>query len=323
VPERGYGAALRKGIASARGRYIVMGDADDSYDFRGLFPFVERLRAGADLVMGCRLPRGGGTILPGAMPWHHRWIGNPILSAIGRLFYGVPVTDFHCGMRAFRKDALENLELRASGMEFASEMVVRAALHRLRIEEVPITLHKDGRDRAPHLRSFRDGWRHLRLLLLYSPRWLFILPGGALTVLGLVFGTLILIGPVSVGPAVFDAGTLFVCSMSLLVGVQVLLYGVFARALGEALGLLPRDRWLHRVASKIRLETGLAVGGLCAVAGIARLAWAVVGWQRHGFGALSYGENLRVMIPAGTAFVLGIQLIFSSFFFSLLGLDDE
>jgi hypothetical protein len=320
VSERGYGAALMAGIASARGSFVVMGDADDSYDFGAIEPFVEKLRAGADLVMGCRMPRGGGTIHPGAMPIHHRWVGNPLLSAAGRLFFGAAVTDFHCGLRGFRKEAIDGLALRTTGMEFASEMVVKATLNGLRIEEVPITLHKDGRDRRPHLRSFRDGWRHLRFLLLFSPRWLFLLPGAVLLLLGLVGGGVLQAGPLHVGPVVFDVSSLFVCAMSVLVGFQLCVYAVFTRAFAVGEGLMPADPLLEKLARLGKLETGIAIGALCGVLGLVRLLWAVFYWGYHGFGALPYAETLRLVIPGGTAVVLGIQVIFSSFFLSVLGL---
>jgi len=241
VGTKGYGAALLGGINAARGRFIIMGDADDSYDFSNIIGFVEKLREGYDLVMGCRLPSGGGMIMPGAMPWKHRWIGNPALSTIGRLFFKSPVSDFHCGLRAFRKDAIEKLELRTTGMEFASEMVIKATIMGLCITQIPITLYKDGRSIPPHLRSWRDGWRHLRFMLMYSPRWLFLIPGSMLFTISLSFFILLELGPIRIGSIVFDTNTLLVFAMTILFGFQLIAFSIYTKAFAITEGLLPDD----------------------------------------------------------------------------------
>jgi hypothetical protein len=320
VTPKGYGAALMGGIAAARGTYVVMGDADDSYDFAAIFPFVAKLREGYDLVIGCRFPRGGGRAMPGAMPFLHRWLGTPVLSAIGRLFFRCPVTDFNCGLRAFRRDRYETLDLRSTGMEFASEMLVKAALGGARIAELPITLHKDGRSRPPHLRTWRDGWRHLRFMLLYSPRWLFLLPGFTLLLLGTVLGIVLLPGPLPLGRVTLDTNTLLVAAMAVLVGFQLVAFAVFSKTFAVSEGLLPPDPRLPRLFGIVTLEVGITVGVLCVGAGFATLGWEVAAWRRRDFGALSYPDSLRVVIPAVTSITLGIQIVFSSFFLSILGL---
>ncbi|MBV9274592.1 MAG: glycosyltransferase family 2 protein, partial [Verrucomicrobia bacterium] len=229
VAERGYGAALKTGILEAKGDWIVMGDADDSYDFSELAPFISKLEEGYDLVMGCRLPRGGGTIMPGAMPWKHRWLGNPALSRLGQIFFRAPVTDIYCGLRAFSRAAILRLSLMAPGMEFACEMVIKATLHGLRITEVPITLYRDGRSRPPHLRTWRDGWRTLRFMLLFSPRWLFIWPGLALILIGLAGMLLMSGGPLAVGRIQAERNSMLVCGMLMLIGYQTLFFGLFTK----------------------------------------------------------------------------------------------
>ncbi len=320
APVKGYGAALMAGLEEARGTYVVMGDADDSYDFRQIFPFIERLRGGCDLVMGCRFPRGGGAILPGAMPWSHRWVGNPVLSTIGRLFFRCPISDFHCGLRAFRRDTIVSLDLRTTGMEFASEMVIKASLRGLRIAEIPITLYKDGRGRPSHLRSWRDGWRHLRFMFLYSPRWLFLIPGAALCSVGALTGGLLLLGPVTIGRVTFDTNTLLVAAMALLVGFKLIVFALFAKVFAISGGLLPEDPRLNRVFAVLRLEVGIGIGSLCALIGFGLLGWSVLHWERQGFGSLSYPHSLRLVIPGVTALTLGVEIIFSSFLMSVLGL---
>jgi glycosyltransferase involved in cell wall biosynthesis len=320
VAERGYGAALLAGIEAARAPFVIMGDADDSYDFGAIFPFVERLRAGDDLVMGCRLPSGGGTILPGAMPWKHRWIGNPVLSAVGRRLFHCPVTDFHCGMRGFRRDFVLSLDLRTTGMELASEMVIKSTVQRGRISEVPITLYPDGRGRAPHLRSWRDGWRHLRFMMLMSPRWLFLMPGFALFLAGAVVCGVLIPGPVFVGHIGFDTSTMLVGAMALLLGFQVVIYALFSRAFAVSEGLLKPDPLMVRLFGIVTLESGIAAGAAFALGGVALLARATLIWRAHGFGPLDYSKSQRIVIPAVTAIVLGMQIIFSSFFLSVLGL---
>jgi hypothetical protein len=321
VPTRGYGAALLGGIRAARGRLVIIGDADDSYDFGAVYPFIERLRNGADLVMGCRLPAGGGQIMPGAMPWKHRWIGNPLLSTFGRAVFRAPVTDFHCGLRAFRRDFILQLDLRTTGMEFASEMVIKAALREGRVEEVPIILYKDARGRSPHLRSWRDGWRHLRFMMLMTPRWLFLVPGVVLFLLGSVAAALLIPGPVYVGRAGFDTTTLLVACMVLLLGFQIIVYALFSRIFAITEGLLPPDRELARASRFVSLEGGLLAGALFTLGGLGLLIYATLIWREHGYGPIDYSSNQRLAIPAVTAIILGIQIIFSSFFLSILGMS--
>lgn len=320
VPVRGYGAALSAGIGAAQGTYILMGDADDSYDFSAALPFLEKLREGYDLVMGCRLPEGGGTILPGAMPWSHRWIGNPALSGLGRLFFRAPVSDFHCGLRAFRREAIVTLDLQTTGMEFASEMVMKAVLRGLKIAEVPVTLHQAGRSRPPHLRRWRDGWRHLRFMLLYTPNWLFLIPGGFLVLVGVGCGGVLLVTPVRLFGVGFDTNTLLICAAMMLVGFQLIAFATFAKVFAISEGLLPESSRLNAVLHVVTLEVGLVAGFCVAIAGLGILLWGLVYWQRHGFGPLSYPGSLRIVIPGVTLLTLGVQIIFSSFFLSILGL---
>jgi glycosyltransferase involved in cell wall biosynthesis len=323
IAEKGYGSALRGGIATARGRWIIMGDADDSYDFSAIAPFVEKLREGRDLVMGCRMPRGGGTLLPGAMPWKHRWIGNPALSFIGRLFFKCPVQDVHCGLRGFSADACRRMKLRTTGMEFASEMVIKATLLGMRIAEVPITLHKDGRSRPPHLRSWRDGWRHLRFMLLYSPRWLFLAPGLALAAIGLVGMLLLSSSTFRVGAIVLDAGALAMFSMALLVGCQLVAFAWFTKVFATSEGLLPQDASFARWFRLLNLEKGIALGGLVFGSGVLLFLRAWMIWRQADYGPLAYSENLRRLIPSATLITLGVQIVFSSFFMSVLGLKTS
>jgi glycosyltransferase involved in cell wall biosynthesis len=323
VTAKGYGNALRGGIEAARGQWIIMGDADDSYDFREAGRFMEKLREGHDLVMGCRLPTGGGTIKPGAMPWKNRWIGNPSLSFLGRLFFKTPVRDFHCGLRAFSRDAYNRMELKTTGMEFASEMVMKASLRSMRISEVPITLHPDGRSRPPHLRPWRDGWRHLRFMLIYSPRWLFLVPGLILTVLGALASVWIFLAPRHVGGIEFDAGSLLVACMGAIVGVQLVAFACFTKAFAIAEGLLPEDPRFSKALRLITLERGLIAGILISLAGAGLLAWSIYLWSRVDFGSLPYPENLRRLILAVTLIVIGLQTVFSSFFLGVLGLKSS
>jgi glycosyltransferase involved in cell wall biosynthesis len=323
VPVKGYGAALREGILAASGRYIIMGDSDDSYDFTEILPFIERLRQGYDLVMGCRLPSGGGRIMPDAMPWKNRWIGNPVLSKIGRLFFRIPVTDFHCGLRGFSRDAFLRLNMHTTGMEFASEMIIKAGLLNMKISELPITLHKDGRYRPPHLRPWRDGWRHLRFMLMYSPRWLFLLPGIALMSVGAIFFGALLSGPLTVGTVHFDTNTLIVSAMAVLLGFQLCSFYLFTRRFALSEGLLPSGSWMDKLSSVITLEGGILIGVAMALGGGAILASAVIGWARKDFGPLSYPESLRRVIPGVTMIILGVQMFFSSFFIGILGLPRK
>ncbi|HET6408708.1 MAG TPA: glycosyltransferase family 2 protein [Chthoniobacteraceae bacterium] len=322
VSAKGYGNALRGGIETARGRWILMGDADDSYDFGEAGRFVEKLREGHDLVMGCRLPKGGGTIKPGAMPWKNRWIGNPSLSFIGRLFFKTPVRDFHCGLRGFSRDAYDRMDLKTTGMEFASEMVMKASLRSMRISEVPITLHPDGRSRPPHLRPWRDGWRHLRFMLIYSPRWLFLVPGLMLTVIGAFAAALIFLAPRHLGGIEFDAGSLLVACMGAIVGVQLVAFAGFTKAFAIAEGLLPEDPKFSKALGLITLERGLIAGIIICLSGAGMLGWAIYLWSQVNFGSLPYPENLRRIIMAVTLVVIGLQTVFSSFFLGVLGLKS-
>jgi len=315
VAERGYGSALLGGIQAASGTYVIMGDSDDSYDFSALGGFLERLRAGDDLVMGNRF-KGG--IKPGAMPALHRYLGNPVLSAIGRAFFHSPVRDFHCGLRGFRRDAILALDLQSQGMEFASEMVVKATIRGLRISEVPTTLSPDGRDRPPHLRSWRDGWRHLRFLLLFSPRWLFFYPGCLLFLCGLAVMAWLLPGPRQIGGVGFDVHTLFYASLAVVIGYQTMLYWMFVRIYGAREGIVPSDPWFRSIAGVYTLEAGLICGSAMLLAGIALGGYAVGVWGTEDFGALAATAAMRLVIPSGTLILLGFQTASSGFFISVL-----
>ena len=315
VPVRGYGAALIYGSAQARGKYIIMGDSDDSYDFSDLMPFVHKLREGNELVMGNRLTGG---IKPGAMPWKNRWIGTPALSAIGRIFFQSPVGDFNCGLRGFSAEAFRRMKLRTTGMEFASEMIVKATLLKLRIAEVPTTLSPDGRSRAPHLRPWRDGWRHLRFMLLCSPRWLFLYPGLLLVFAGLFTGASLLPGPRTVGSVTLDIHTMFYAAVAVLVGFQALLFAVFSKTFAMTEGLLPPDRRMETFYRFSFLEVWLIAGSLLLAGGLGGAIYSVTFWGRHGFGALQPTQVMRMAIPSGLALALGCQIILSGFFLSLL-----
>jgi glycosyltransferase involved in cell wall biosynthesis len=317
VPVRGYGAALYGAISAARGRYVVMGDSDDSYDFSDLTPFLSKLREGYDLVMGNRF-RGG--ILPGAMPFKNRYLGNPVLSGIGRLFFHAPVGDFHCGIRGFSVDAFRRMDLRTTGMEFASEMVIKATLSQMKVCEVPTRLHKDGRSRPPHLRPWRDGWRHLRFMLLYSPNWLFLVPGITMMTLGTGFGTWLWTGPKPLGSFGLDVHTMIYAAFLTMVGFQLTLFALFARMYAMHEGLLSRPAWIDRVKRHVSLEMGVVVGVLLMLAGFGGSVVALLGWKHTGFGALSPQDALRVVVPAGTLFTLGVEVLFGSFLLSVLGL---
>jgi len=320
VTAKGYGNALRGGIEASRGEWIVMGDADDSYDFAEVDRFVKRFQAGDELVMGCRLPSGGGRIMPGAMPWKNRWIGNPVLTTIGRVFFKCPAHDFHSGLRGFTKTAYYKMELQTTGMEFASEMAIKGTLKGLKISEVPITLHKDGRSRPPHLKPWRDGWRHLRFMLLYSPRWLFLVPGLVLLAIGLGLSVVLAFGNLKLGTVVLDVGTLAVACMTVIVGFQLVAFAFFTKVFGIAEKLLPEDPKLNGLFKTLTLEKGLVFGLLVLLSGMIMLTHAVWVWRQADFGQLLPADNLRRLIPAATLVVLGIQNIFSSFFMSVLGL---
>ena len=315
VAERGYGAALAGGIAAARGRYVIMGDADDSYDFTRLEGFVEKLRQGYLLVMGDRF-RGG--IDDGAMPWLHRYLGNPVLSFVGRLLFRAPVRDFHCGLRGFDRAAVQSLELRTRGMEFASELVVKAALARWRIAEVPTTLSPDGRGRPPHLRSWRDGWRHLSFLLLFSPRWLFLYPGLALLALGAALTTALYFRPLEIFGAGLDIHSMLYASAGALLGMQLCLFALFARLSAQNAGLLPRAPALVQLLKTVTLERGLLAGLVVALAGLLWSAAAFWEWRDAGFGALDPRIVMREAIPSAALMVAGVELMLASFLMHLI-----
>ena len=320
VPRRGYGSALIGGIAAAQGRFVIIGDADDSYDFAAIGPLVDMLRKGYDLVMGNRFTGG---IQAGAMVWSHRWVGNPVLTFIGRVFFRTPVGDMHCGLRGFRKEAIDSLRLRTTGMEFASEMVIKASLRQLRIAEVPVTLSPDGRSRPPHLRTWRDGWRHLRFMLLFSPRWLFLYPGLVLLGAGALVGALLETGPKHVGPATFDIHTLLLAGFSCLIGYQLVVFAVFTKVFAMQQGFHPPNPSYAAMFRYVKLETGLAAGGLMLLLGVVGLLVAVWSWGAVGFGALDPRLTMREVIPAAVLLTLGVQTVFASFFLSILGIDQE
>lgn len=317
VSAKGYGSALRGGIAAARGRWVVMGDADASYDFGELGGILAKLREGNDLVMGNRFR---GRILPGAMPWKNRHVGNPVLSLIGRVLFRVPAGDFHCGLRGFSVEAYQRMGLCTTGMEFASEMVIKACKLGQRISEVPVTLRPDGRGRPPHLRPWRDGWRHLRFMLLFSPRWLFLYPGLAAIVLGGVLGVRLLMGPLMIGRVALDVHTLVYATAAMMLGVQSVGFGLCAKAFAVNSGLVKAERGYPRFLEHPSLEGGLIAGGLLMVAGFALSVAAVWQWLQRGFGPLDPREMLRWVIPAAMCLMLGGQVILFSFFLGVLGL---
>jgi len=315
---KGYGAALQAGIAASRGGFVIMGDADDSYDFTKISGFLDKLRAGDDLVMGNRF-RGG--IRPGAMPWLHRYVGNPVLTGILNLFFHSPIRDAHCGLRAFRKDAYERLGLTTTGMEFASEMVVKACLHGQQISEVPTVLHPDGRDRPPHLRSFRDGWRHLRFLLLHCPLWLFLIPSGLLIGLGLALMTWLTPGPRTLpGGVVLDVHSMLLGSLCLILGYQTLWLWAYAKVFGWLSGILPARTFNPRIFDHLNLERGLIVGASMIVSGLSANSYLFMTWYIVHMGPLAVESTLRYALWGSTALVLGVQTIYGSFFLSILGL---
>jgi glycosyltransferase involved in cell wall biosynthesis len=317
IEEKGYGNALKGGILASRGEYVLMADSDDSYDFSHAPRFVTQLRAGSDLVMGNRF-RGG--ISEKAMPFLHRYLGNPVLTGVGRLFFKSPCGDFHCGMRGFRRDSFLRMDIRSTGMEFASEMVVKATLLRMKVSEVPTTLNPDGRNRAPHLRTWRDGWRHLRFLLMYSPRWLFLYPGILLMLVGLAGCILLLPGRRVFHGIGFDVHTLLYAFVSVLLGFQLIAFATFTKVFAITEGLLPEDPRLNRVFRWVTLETGLVFGGLLMFLGVGGSIFAVSGWARESFGALDAEHVLRIVMPSVFALTMGVQITFSSFFLSILGL---
>ncbi len=320
VVAKGYGNALMGGIAAAAGRYVIMGDADDSYDFLETPRFVEKLREGYELVQGCRLPSGGGTLMPGAMPLLHRVLGNPMFSAMARSWFGAPIHDVYCGLRGFTKELYDRLDQRCTGMEFASEMIIKASLRGARIAEVPITLHRDGRQaHAPHLRTFRDGWRTLRFFLMYSPRWLFLAPGALLILLGLLGYAVAMPGVTAMG-VTFDAHTLLFASLAIICGYQSLLFAVFTKAFAMTEGLVPPDTRVARFLEIVNLERGLVASIVSMLVGLVLLVGAVNQWRQAGFGHLDYAHTMRWVIPGVTLTALGFQTFLSSFFLSILGM---
>ena len=318
IPLRGYGAALYGATLAARGKYIVMGDSDDSYDFSNLDPFVAKLREGYDLVMGNRF---AGEIKPGAMPWKNRYIGNPILSTIGKMFFHCPAGDFHCGLRGYSKDAFTRMDLRTTGMEFASEMVIKATLNRMKITEVPTTLSPDGRSRPPHLRPYRDGWRHLRFMLLFSPNWLFLYPGLGVMSLGLVGLALIMVSPLHIQHVEFGIDSLIYFAFMIITGFQSVLFAALSRIYAIQEHLYPEPRAYRSLFCHINLERGLVAGALLCLGGLASTWYALLVWHKAGFGQLNIEHIARIAIPSGLIIAMGNETILFSFFLSTLGLN--
>ncbi len=316
VEKKGYGNALMGGFEAAKGKYLIMGDADDSYDFQNLMPFIEKLRAGYDVVMGNRF-RGG--IKKGAMPWHHKYIGNPVLTGVLNLFFRSGIGDAHCGLRGISREALNDLHLRTTGMEFASEMVVKAA-YKLKMTEVPTVLSPDGRSRPPHLRSFRDGWRHLRFLMLLAPKWALMIPGGLMGLAGLVLMMLLWVGPLHMGHTVLDVHTMLLSSVLVIVGYQAVTIGFAARifALQQEIG--PPSRALRWGLEVLNLERGLIAGAVVVVAGLVLIGYVVLVWSAHGFGPLDVTRTLRPVLVGTMLVALGMQTLLMSLFYSMLGL---
>ena len=316
VPKKGYGAALQAGIQTATGKMIVMGDADDSYALEEIQPFISKLNDGYDLVMGDRF---AGGIEAKAMPWLHKYLGNPVLSWLGRLFFKVPISDFHCGLRGFNKESISRLNLSATGMEFASEMVVKASLNNLKITEVPTTLRPDGRSRAPHLRTWRDGWRHLIFLLVASPRWLFLYPGIFMSLLGIFGMSITSVGSVSFGDTHLDLNTYFLSLAVLLVGLQTILMAILARVFSTHHSILPRSKNINLFEKYFRLEKGIFLGIVLIVLSIAGATFLYINWTGSGFRNLGNESSLRISGLLILSFVSGIQVLFASFFASMLG----
>jgi glycosyltransferase involved in cell wall biosynthesis len=321
VDQKGYGNALSTGIKAANGEYVIMGDADDSYDFLNIMPFIIKLRAGFDLVMGNRFTGG---ISNGAMPFLHRYLGNPVLSAIGRLFFNSPVGDFYCGLRGFKRSSILKLGLLTTGMEFAIEMVVKSTMYGLKITEVPTTLSPDGRmSHAPHLRTWHDGWRTLRFLLLYSPKWLFLLPGIFMIIAGLFIGIWLMPKARTLGTLTFDVHTLLYAAVMISVGFQTLFFSAFTKIYASREGLIPQNDVLANMLNYYKLEHGLIAGTLLCIIGVVGSVVAFGDWEQRAFGNLNPFEMMRIVIPSALCILLGFQTIFSSFFLSVLGLADK
>jgi glycosyltransferase involved in cell wall biosynthesis len=321
VSEKGYGNALMYGIRSAAGKYVIMGDADDSYDFSQLDGFIDQLRVGCELVQGCRLPAGGGAIMPNAMPTLHRWWGNPMFSLFARIWFGAPIHDVYCGLRGFTKKFYESLDMQCAGMEFAAEMVIKASLGKAKITEVPITLHPDGRKtRKPHLKTFRDGWRTLRFFLLYSPRWLFLIPGISMMLVGLVTSLVLLPGAFFVGRIGFDIHTLFFSATLIIIGANATSFALLSRTFAAKSGLLPRNKPLEWIDQSFSLETGLAIATLMFLLGLAIAGLSLFLWSQTGFGELNSGRYLRLVVCSTTLLILGAQLGTTFFFLGILNL---
>jgi glycosyltransferase involved in cell wall biosynthesis len=319
VKEKGYGNALSGGIMAAKGRFVIMGDSDDSYDFTNLMPFLGKLREGYDLVMGNRF-KGG--IQKNAMPFLHRYVGNPVLSLIGRIFFQIGIRDFHCGLRGFNRESILKIQLNTTGMEFASEMVVKSALNQLRITEVPTTLSKDGREHPPHLNTWRDGWRHLRFLLIYSPRWLFLYPGVFFMLIGIVLSLMLVYKTLVIGSIKLDVHTLIYSSSAIVIGFQFISFFIFTKAFAINNGLLPESKNFDRLFRYFELEKGLIIGFIVLLAGTALSISAFTIWGELSFGPLDPVKILRLVIPGSTLIILGVQIILNSFFLSILGLRN-
>lgn len=320
VPVKGYGAALIGGCNAAKGTYVIMGDADDSYDFLNLMPFVEKLREGYELVMGNRF-KGG--IAKGAMPPLHRYIGNPVLSFIGRLFFPSAIGDFHCGLRGYHREAIQKLDLQTTGMEYASEMVVKATMYELKMAEVPTTLSPDGRSRAPHLRSFRDGWRHLKFLLLHSPNWLFLYPGMFFSVLGLLITAVLMFGPLQIGSVTFDIHTMLYGSAMVMIGINMITFALFTKIYAIRTHFIPTKESAATKLAKVTTEKGAVLGLVLTLIGIIMTIAAFVIWKDTSFGNLNPQEMMRMTIPALMLMVVGIEMIFASFFIGILNIKHQ
>lgn len=319
IPEKGYGAALIGGCEAAYGKYVIMGDSDDSYDFSNLMPFVEKLREGYDLVMGNRF-KGG--IEKGAMPPLHKYLGNPVLSTIGRILYKSPIKDFHCGLRGYNRESILSLNLHTTGMEYASEMVVQATLHKLKICEVPTTLKKDGRDRPPHLKSWSDGWRHLTFLLMHAPNWLFLYPGILFFIIGIIFSTIIIINPIIIGTIRFDINTLLYFTISTIVGFQLIIFYLLTKKYAAITKFIPVTKFDTHIL-KFTMNKGIFIGAILILIGIISSIISIIIWQNNGYGDLDASKMLRLTMPILTTFVCGIQLMFSSFFLGILEIKTK